>query len=180
MVLEELGIVRLLSQIGNPVQLGSSALGLMVWPDIDMTVSCPGLSIERTFETMLPIYTHPQVRRVRYANEVGNFNPTGLELDDRYYFGVYYHASTGTEWKVDISFWLSVEEHPEPVHDAVARKLTEEARLSILWIKDVWYRLPTYRSQVYSVDIYDAVLEHGVRTPAEFDIYLAERGKPAR
>jgi hypothetical protein len=58
-----------------------------------------------------------------------------LELDDRYYFGVYY---------------------------------------------DVWCHLPTYRSQVYSVDIYDAVLEHGIRTPAEFDVYLANRGKPAR
>jgi hypothetical protein len=179
-VLEDLGIVRLLSQLGNPVQLGSSALGLMVWPDIDITVSCPGLTIERTLETMRLIYAHPRVKRVRYSNEVGSFNPTGLELDDRYYFAVYYHASTGTEWKIDISFWPGTVEHPEPVHEAVARKLTEETRLSILWIKDVWYHLPTYRYQVYSVDIYNAVLEHGVRTPAEFDVYLADRGKPAR
>jgi hypothetical protein len=33
---------------------------------------------------------------------------------------------------------------------------------------------------VLSVDIDDAVLEQGVRTPAEFDVYLVARGKPAR
>ena len=44
----------------------------------------------------------------------------------------------------------------------------------------VWHRLPAYRHRVLSVDIYDAVLEQGVRTPAEFDVYLVARGKPAR
>ena len=34
----------------------------------------------------------------------------------------------------------------------------------------VWHRLPAYRHRVLSVDIYDAVLEQGVRTPAEFDV----------
>jgi len=162
------------------VQLGSSALGLMVWTDIDLTVSCPGLTIENALETMRPVYAHPLVKRVRYLNEVGHFNPTGLKLHDRYYFGVYLDAISEIVWKIDISFWIGVEEHPEPVHEAVARKLTEETRLSILWIKDVWYRLSTYRDQVFSVDIYDAVLEHGVRTPSEFDVYLADLGKPAR
>ncbi len=52
--------------------------------------------------------------------------------------------------------------------------------LNLLRLKDVWYRLPTYRNQVYSVDIYHAVLAQDVRTPAEFDEYLVERGKPAR
>ena len=180
MVLDDLKLIKLLSTLGSPILLGSSALGLMVWPDIDTAVSSPGLTIDQVMETMRPVYVHPRIKRVRYANEVGRFNPTGLALDDRYYFGVYYHASTGTEWKVDISFWSSVEEHPEPFHEALARQLTGETRLAILWIKDVWYRLPTYRDQVYSVDIYDAVLTHGVRTPAEFDEYLIEHGKPAR
>lgn len=179
-VLEDLKLIRLLSPLGSPVLLGSAALGLMVWPDIDVTIACPGLTIDQALETMHPVYIHPQIKRVRYRNEAGHFNPTGLELDDRYYFGVYYHASTGTEWKIDVSFWTSVGEHPEPFHEVIVKQLTEETRLAILWIKDVWYRLPTYRNQVYSVDIYDAVLSQGVRTPDEFDEYLIERGKPAR
>ncbi|HLJ35585.1 MAG TPA: hypothetical protein VKU38_18160 [Ktedonobacteraceae bacterium] len=60
------------------------------------------------------------------------------------------------------------------------QQVTPETRLAILWIKDIWYQLPTYRNEVYSTDIYDAVLQHGVRTPREFDRYLVERGKPAR
>lgn len=180
MVLEDLELFRLLSQLGPPVLLGSVALGLMVWPDIDVTIACPGLTIDQALETMRPVYIHPRIKRVRYRNEVGSFNPTGLELHDRFYFGVYYHASTETEWKIDVSFWTSVGEHPEPFHEVIVKQLTEETRLAILWIKDVWYRLPTYRFQVYSVDIYDAVLSHGVRTPTEFDEYLMKRGKPAR
>ena len=121
MVLDDLEVFKLLSQLGSPILLGSSALGLMVWPDIDITVSCPGLTIDRALGIMLPIYVHPLVKRVRYLNEVGSFNPTSLELDDRYYFGVYYHALSGTEWKIDISFWLGVDVHPEPVHDSVVR-----------------------------------------------------------
>jgi hypothetical protein len=124
MILEEIDIIRLLGQLGNPLQLGSSALGLMVWPDIDLHVSCPGLTIERALETMRLVFAHPLVKRVRYLNEVGHFNPSGLELHDRYYFGVYFHATSEIEWKIDISFWLGVEEHPEPVHEAVARQLT--------------------------------------------------------
>lgn len=41
-------------------------------------------------------------------------------------------------------------------------------------------RDPAYGREVSSVDIYGAVLEHGVRTPEEFDAYLAARGKPTR
>jgi hypothetical protein len=37
-----------------------------------------------------------------------------------------------------------------------------------------------FDEEVSSVDIYDGVLEHGVRTPEEFDVYLAARGKSTR
>jgi hypothetical protein len=178
-ILEELDIVKLLRPHGTPLQMGSSSLGLMVWPDIDMCVSCPGLAIEHALETMRPIYSHPMVKRVQYLNEVGQFNSSG-EVHDRYYFAIYYHGANDIEWKIDISFWNAVEDHPEPVQDAVAKNLTEETRLAILWIKDIWHRLPTYQTEVFSVDIYDAVLEHGVRTPSEFDEYLAGLGKTNR
>jgi hypothetical protein len=172
--------MKLLSSLGSPRLLGSAALALMVWPDIDIAVSHPGITIDRVMEVMTSVYVHPRIKLIRYANEVGRFNPDSLALDDRYFFMVYYHALTGTEWKIDISFWSSVEEHPEPFYEAIVEQLTEETQLAILRIKDIWYRLPTYRNQIYSVDIYDAVLSHGVRTPTEFDAYLVRHGKPAR
>jgi hypothetical protein len=35
-------------------------------------------------------------------------------------------------------------------------------------------------TQITSTDLYAAVLEHGMRTPDEFDTYLAQHGKPTR
>lgn len=179
-VVEELNLLTLLSKAGVVRQVGSSVLGLMVWRDIDLAVSSPHMSLERVFEVMQPLFIHPRVKRIRYLNESGTFNPTHLLMDERYYFGVYYNTQADNEWKIDISFWLMPGIHPEPIHDAMKWQLTPETRLAILWIKDVWYQLPTYRNEVYSTDIYDAVLQHGVRTPGEFDKYLAERSKPTR
>jgi len=179
-VLKELDLVRLLSAAGVLRHVGSSALGLMVWRDLDLTVSSPGLSIERAYEIMHPLYIHPRVKQVRYLNESGPFNPTGLQLHDRYYFAILYDRAAGDEWKIDVSFWLADGIHPEPVYDAMEQQLTPEIRLAILWIKDIWYRLPTYRHEVYSTHIYDAVLQYGVRTPGEFDGYLVRQGKPTR
>src|SRR5665213_507844 len=106
---------------------------------------------------------------------------TALLEDDRYYFAVTLQTDDKVEWKFDISFWTA-ERSPRELSylDEMRRRLTEETRLAILWIKDVWHRLPSYRTSVLSVDIYDAVLEHGVRTPSAFDAYLSARGKPTR
>lgn len=178
MILEDLNLLALLSDAGTLRQVGSSVLGLMVWRDIDLAVSCPHMSLENAFEVMQPLYVHPRIHRVHYLNESGPFNPSCLLVDERYYFGVYYTPRSGNEWKIDISFWLMQGIHPEPVHDTLKQQLTPETRLAILWIKDIWHQLPTYRNEVASTDIYDAVLHHGVRTPDEFD--LAQHGKPSR
>lgn len=175
-VVAALGLVELLTPVGMLRQVGSSTLGLMVWRDIDLAVSSRGLSVAQAFETMRSLLTHPRIMQVRYFNQSGPFSLVGLE--ERYYFAVIYSPEAGIEWKMDISFWLEHELHPETVHDALIQQLTDETRLAILWIKTAWYRLPAYRTTVYSTDIYDAVLQHGVRTPAAFDAYLAERGKP--
>jgi hypothetical protein len=179
-VVEELGIVAMLSKVGTVRVLGSSVLGLMTWRDIDIAVSSPGLTSTQAYEAMQPLLTHPRVKHTRYNNESGSYNPTGLTHDERYFFMVYYDRQAESDWKIDISFWLAPGIHPEPIYEAVKQQLTPETRLAILRIKDVWYKLPFYRQEVSSVDIYDAVLQHDVRTLDEFDAYLNERSKPIR
>lgn len=179
-VLSELDLVRRLSLAGSLRQVGSSTLGLMVWRDLDLAVSSPGLSRERACEIMHPLYVHPRVKQVRYVNESHEFNPTGLQVDEHSFFMAFCHTHRGGEWKIDISFWLGAGIHPEPVHDAIEQQLTPETQRAILRIKDVWYRLPDYRQEVYSTDIYEAVMQHCVRTPTEFDHYLARQDKPTR
>jgi hypothetical protein len=56
-------------------------------------------------------------------------------------------------------------------------RLTPKIRRTILSLKSLWFEHPSYRHVVYSTDIYDAVLEHGVATPEQFERYLRERGK---
>jgi len=179
-VVKELDLVRLLSNAGTVRVHGSSVLGLMTWRDIDISVSSPRLSIERAYEVMEPLLTHPLVTQVRYLNESGSFNSTGLPRDERYFFMVLYDSGAESDWKIDISFWLAEGVRSEPIHDMIEQKLTPETRLAILHIKDVWWKQSSYRQEVSSVDIYDAVLLHGVRTLDEFDLYLSARGKPKR
>jgi hypothetical protein len=190
-VIADLDLFDVLRGAGEPQQIGSSVTGLMVWRDIDVNVVAPGCAVAHALATMRPLFTHPRVTQVRYLNESGAFNQTGLPRDERYYFALYYRPDARSpdagqsdaiaEWKIDISFWLQEVARDEPAQIAsLARQLTDETRLAILWIKSEWYRLPTYRRAVSSMDIYDAVLQHGARTPTAFDAYLHARGKPGR
>ncbi len=177
-LVSELNILSLLS---DTVRIhGSSVLGLMTWRDIDIAISGQRLNIEQVYKIMQPLLTHPRVKQVRYLNESGSFNSTGLSHDERYYFMLLYDSGAESDWKIDISFWLEEGIRSEPIHDMVEQKLTPETRLAILRIKDIWWKQPSYRQEVSSVDIYDAVLQHGVRTLDKFDEYLIERGKPTR
>ena len=143
-----------------------------------LTHGSPTFPVDNTFEIMHPLLTHPRVKQVRYLHQSDHFKLA--DLDERYFFMVYYERPGEAEWKLDISFWLDEGVRPEPLHEAIEQQLTPETRLTILRIKNVWYQLPAYRVEVASTDIYDAVLQHGVRTLTEFDQYLVERGKPPR
>ena len=50
-------------------------------------------------------------------------------------------------------------------------------RLAILRIKDAWHKRPDYPEVVGGFEVYEAVLEHGVRTAEEFEGYLGA-GRP--
>jgi hypothetical protein len=52
--------------------------------------------------------------------------------------------------------------------------------LAVLRLKDFWQRLPVYPDIVGAWEIYDAVLNHDVRTLDELDAFLAARGMPTR
>ena len=174
-----LDLFTVLSYAGKPEQIGSSVSGLMVWRDIDFNVLCSHRSLRTVFETMHPLLTNPRVTKLHYLNESEGHTPAELVGDERYYFVTYYEMEAGHEWKIDISFWLSEKPRTQLAHlEYLSERLTEETRLVILWIKDIWQHLPSYPYQVGGTDIYDAVLEHGVRTPAQFKVYLFERGMP--
>jgi len=179
-VIVELNLHSLLSQVGRPEQIGSSIAGLMVWRDLDFNILCPYPSLDSIFATMRPLLIHPRVTTLHYHNDTGKYARAELRGDERYYFVVHYENKAGNEWKIDLSFWLSDAPRTQLAYiEYLTQKMTKETRLAILWIKDVWRHHTTYPYQIGGTDIYDAVLEHGVRTPEQFRSYLLERGMSA-
>ena len=63
-------------------------------------------------------------------------------------------------------------------HEDLRERITAEQRGAVLRIKDVWHRRPEYPDQVGGLDIYTAVLDHGVRTPQQFAAWLAGQRRP--
>jgi GrpB-like predicted nucleotidyltransferase (UPF0157 family) len=180
-VVAELDLVPLLSRAGRVEQVGSSVSGLMVWRDLDVTVLCRDLTAERAFETVRPLLTHPRVTAFDYRNQTGRRAPPVIRGDERYYVAAHWETAAGAAWKIDVSLLLT--DAPRdylPYAERLARQLTAETRLAILWIKDVWRQLPTYPDEGGAFDVYEAVLRGGVRTPEQFDAYLRERGLPGR
>ena len=178
-LVESLDLPVVLGRAGRFERLGSSVSGLMAWRDLDLGVSCGVLGTERAWEAMVPLAAHPRTTRLSYRNEIGPLAPLELRGYGRYYFVARHQTETGREWKIDVSLW-SPESPPGPLAHAeeLRRRLTPETRLAILWIKDAWHRLPSYPDVVGGMDIYEAVLEHGVRTPEQFGSYLSRSGLP--
>ena len=179
-VLTDLALMSALSRLGHAEHIGSSVSGLMVWRDLDVGARCPQPSPDRVFQTLQPILTHSGVHEVLYREETGPRSPSGKPTDQRYYFVLRYMNGADQRWKIDISIWLTDAPRNQLGHiEDLARRLTDETRLAILWIKDVWHRLETYPDEVSGTDIYSAVLDHGVRTPEQFAAYLLERNLPS-
>ena len=180
-VMRTLGLMTMLGGLGHPEHIGSSLSGLMVWRDIDVTVRCKDVTLERAWDALIPLPINPRITRLSYSNETGARSPTGDPDDQRFYFVIHYEPAQETDWKIDVTLWTSDAPRPHLMQLAeLERRLTDETRLAILWIKDVWHRLPVYPYEVGGFEVYDAVLEHGARSPDDFDQYLRERGLPAR
>ena len=179
-VIAALNLHAILAPIGLVEQVGSSVSGLMVWRDIDFNIVAPGLTPTRLFATLHPLLLYPHLTALHYQNELGPRSVSSDPHDERYYVVCHYQPTPDTDWKIDLSFWIADEPRGQLAYLVYLReRLTPELRLAILWIKDVWHRLPTYPYTVGGYEVYDAVLEHHVRTPDDFAAYLRAHNLPA-
>jgi hypothetical protein len=80
-VLAELDLMSCLNRLGHAKHVGSSVSGLMVWRDLDVGARCPQTSVERAFDTLRPIMTHPRVHAVLYREQTGPRSPSGQPQD---------------------------------------------------------------------------------------------------
>jgi len=159
-----------LDGVGDPITTGSFVSGLMVWRDLDvMVLGGPQFSPSDVIALLGRAVDLPGVTGFSYLDERGERTPTGEQRDERYHIVL----ALG-EWRIDLSIWLH-DDHRNVTgwHQDLKKRLTGEQRRAILRIKDIWHRRPEYPDELSGLEIYTAVLEHGVRTPEQFAAHLA-------
>ncbi|MEO8229733.1 MAG: hypothetical protein ABI628_08220 [Chloroflexota bacterium] len=178
-ILADLELFRVLETVGRPIQTGSSVLGLMVARDIDVTTLCPDLESVAIFDAMRPLVAHPRVHRLSFRNDTGRWN-TDPAYPDGLYWSVSYRTETevdvNLDWNLDLWFLREGTTQFDLQHlETLPPRLSPVARLAILRIKEARHERPGEGAPVRSYEIYEAVLDHGVRTPEEFSSYLRKR-----
>ena len=172
-VVDALGLNQSLAVVGEPVRVGSSALGLLVKRDVDITVICPDLGKavhEGVVDIGAELARHHRVERVLFRNDTGDWN-TDADYPDGFYLGVTCRSATGEPWNLDIWFVDEPERQPDLQHvKALPARLTPETRTAILEIKKAYLGRPEYGKSVNGYEIYRAVLDDDVRTPEEFEV----------
>jgi hypothetical protein len=172
----DLGLDGLLARQGTVVPVGSAALGLMVWRDLDLTVVCDELDPAAVADVGAELARHPRVREVLFRNDTGPWN-TDPAYPDGLYLRLDFRSPDGHAWKADIWFVDEPDRQPDLAHvRELPPRLTAAARAAILAIKEEWAGRPEYGRTVTSWDVYRAVLDHDVRSVAEFGEWVTGRG----
>lgn len=177
----DLKLADRLRHMGDPVWVGSAALGLMAWRDLDVTVVCAELDDSHVVALggLLALASH--VRQLTYRDDSQLWNEDPRRYPDGLYLGVRYCRVPDQEWNLDIWFVDEPARQPDLAHlRSMPPRLDQQTRPAILRIKDRWAGNPQYGRSVKSFDIYTAVLDHGVRTPEQFDEWLIRRGTDSR
>ncbi len=173
----ESGLRDLLAEYGAVHAMGSYALRLMVWRDLDIELVPPDLERTKFFQLGARLADRLQPVRMSFRDETLACTeglPRGL------YWGVYLGDERRGAWKIDI--WAVEAEHHQAswrALDALRNRLSQASREAILRIKtDVWSH-PEYRRGFSSRDIYEAVLEQGVADVEGFWKHLERRARQA-
>lgn len=179
-IVAALDLVRLLGMAGKPVRVGSSALGLMVRRDIDMTVICERLdsATRRTIaEIAGELILERRIGAVRYRNDTGFWNIAPLDYPDGLYLALTYRSEKNEDWNFDIWFIDEPDRQPDLAHlRTITPRLTDEIRQTIITIKtELAANAPQNGRPAPSALVYEAVLDGGVKTATEFEEWLSRR-----
>jgi len=173
-LLHQEGLLALLQSYGPAAVIGSYTLDLMTWPDLDLSVRLPdALDVSTFFAIGNRIVTTFHVAKMSYSN---HFVRTDVPFDRGLFWGIRL-LYRGRTWKLDL--WGYGEEGYRASGERFERlrkRLEQADRMAILRIKDVMCREENYRLEVSSLQIYEAVLEDGVKTVEGFRSWLAAGG----
>jgi hypothetical protein len=180
-VLAELDLGRRFADVGPVLVVGSYLSGLMCWRDLDVCLLAgEACSPSDVLELLKRVVELPGFAGLTYRDERGERCPTGEPRDERYHVPFDLDAGHG-RWRIDLSIWLrDLHRQVADWHLRLRDTITDQQRLAVLRIKDVWHRLPSYPDEVGGWEIYTAVLQGGVRTPEQFARWLTSNGFPSQ
>jgi len=172
------GLRGALESYGTVHVIGSYALRLMVWRDLDIHIVRGDLNKPLFFELGGQIASLLKPPKMHFRDETIAATeglPRGL------YWGIYLGDERAGAWKIDI--WAeepSGFERTRSYGERIAERLSGSTRSSILQIKAACWKHPQYRREFSSSDIYTAVLEHGVVDIEGFREYLMDLNRQIR
>lgn len=179
-VVRMLGLNALLGKIGRPIRVGSSAMGLMVRRDIDITVACDRLNND-TLAAFSVIAAQMMSRTdcvmaVRFRNDTGQWNMEPEKYPDGHYLWLSVRTPDENTWTLDIWVVDEPERQPDIRHlSTLLPRLSGEDREAILGIKLVLAAECQSTVKIPSALVYEAVMDHGVRTYQEFEQWHRRR-----
>lgn len=161
-VIEETGVIQHWSSVGATVNLvGSLKTGLLINNrDIDFHIYTNPFKLSDSFVAVARLSENKCIKKVSYTNL--------LESEDQCIeWHAFYEDRDGYLWQIDMIHILEGSPYAgyfENVAERISKVLTQETREAILRIKN---SIPV-DEKVMSIQIYQAVIEGGVRDLASF------------
>jgi len=172
LILDRLGLIKILKEISEPKIVGSAADGLMIVKDIDIHACVNEYNVEKILNLLPKLALLPTIRKVQFNNYREfrkDYRKDRVDFPHGYYIGLR-SVQRSEEWKIDI--WFIKEDEDKSFNDSRLQNLSDEQRETILKLKDLWRTKDGYRDGVLSVDFYKAVLDFDVKTEKDFKYYL--------
>lgn len=158
-------VVNIWKSIGAEVRLvGSLRTGLLVkHRDIDFHIYSSPLDVSDSFRAMAKLAENDCIKKIEYVN--------GLHTEEACIeWHAWYLDADGQTWQIDLIHMLKGSRYDgyfEKVADRISSVLTDETRQAILRLK---YETPE-AEKIMGIAYYQAVLQGGVRTYAEFEAW---------
>jgi len=169
--LYKLGLLNKLKEYGEPHIVGSYCMDMMAWNDLDIYILNKNMSLEKLHE--LSQYIISTYKPFWYLAK----QETGEDKKIVWFHG-FETTITGELWNFD--FWFFDEDEilkAKNYYIGINEKTSKNPALkkAITSIKQELIKRGQYEHGQYtSIDVYNAVLEHGVKTIDEFFIHCSK------
>lgn len=177
-ILTKLRLPGRLSLIGRPLQVGSSALGLMVRRDLDITVICAELDLKRVAKLCSELICLDGIKNLHFQNRIDRSEQTTPTITNDLQISLSYQLDNERTWNIRVRLIDEPERQLDLQHiKSLPTKLNPLNRELILAIKNEWHQRPEYGESVTGYLICDAVLNQGVTSLKEFEQWMEKRPK---